>query len=170
MSESTERLTSDLIEKLKNIFGSVISPKDRPKVEKFIHLYKLNKEHKYLIESKQPKGLGTIIRRSLESVAEVNPDSKIELYMHNVLQEERLQFSFQYKIGPFRADFLIAETLVLEIDGPMHNEDYDKRRDKYLKKMGYDVMRVPTWLIEMDTDLIIKEIRERCRGINQSNL
>ena len=164
MSESTERLTSDLIEKLKDIFGSKISPKDKPNVDKFISAYKKNKEREYLIESHQPRKLATALRRGLEYIAAINPDSKIELYVHNALQEERIQFSFQYKIGPFRADFLIAESLVLEIDGPMHNEEYDMRRDKYLKKMGYDVMRVPTWLVEMDMSMVINEIKERLQS------
>lgn len=161
MSASTEKLQSDLIEKLKNIFGPRINPKDKSKVEKFIYLYKKSKENEHILNKKEPKGLSNVIRRSLETLAEINPDSKIELYMHNILHQERLQFTFQYKIGPFRADFLIADSLILEIDGPMHNKEYDKKRDKYLKKMGYDVMRVPTWLVEMDTDLIVNEIRER---------
>ncbi len=161
MSESQERLTSNLIERLKNIFGSFITIKDRSKVEKFIYLYKKNKDSEHILSKKDPRRLDTIIKRSLESVAGINPDSKIELFVHNILQQERLNFAFQYKIGPFRADFLIADSLILEIDGPMHNKKYDQRRDKYLKKMGYDIMRVPTWLVEMDTDLIIQEIRTR---------
>ena len=79
MNESSEKLQSELTQELTNIFGSEISPKDKPKVERFIALHRKSKENNYLIESHQPKGLGNAIRRSLEYIAEINSQFQIIL-------------------------------------------------------------------------------------------
>ncbi len=55
------------------------------------------------------------------------------------------KFKRQLPVGPFIVDFLCAEKrLVLEIDGESHDTqlDYDKRRDRYLRKAGYRVLRL----------------------------
>jgi len=161
MSESSEKQQLEITEQLKKIFGNKVSLKDKQKIEKLIYFYNKNKEKAYFQESHQPKSIMHVIRRSLENIAEVNPDAKIELYMHEKLQQASIPFLFQYTIGPFRVDFLINDNLAFEIDGPMHNKEYDHKRDKYLKNMGYDVLKVPVWLIEANNGLVIDEIKAR---------
>ena len=60
-------------------------------------------------------------------------------------------------------DFLIAEVLVFEIDGPMHllRQEYDEQRIKYIKRMGYEVMRIPVAILAMAPEIIIEEIKHR---------
>ena len=57
------------------------------------------------------------------------------------------KFVRQEPIGPFVADFLCRERkLVVEVDGATHSEAheiaYDERRSKYLRALGYRILRV----------------------------
>jgi len=88
------------------------------------------------------------------------PDSKAELIFYNMLKEKSVKFDFQYKIGPYRVDFLIDKFLVVELDGPQHNQERDATRDKYLRKMGYKVLRVPIWILAINEQSVLDEIEE----------
>ncbi len=89
-------------------------------------------------------------------------DSKAEAIFYNKLIEEKISFKFQYEIAPYRVDFLVSDFLIVEIDGPHHKKqrEYDKKRDKYLKAYGYKVLRYPIWLVAMDVNAVIEQIRE----------
>jgi very-short-patch-repair endonuclease len=55
------------------------------------------------------------------------------------------KFRCQYLIGPYIVDFVCTERkFIIELDGPLHADqvDYDRRRDAYLRKQGYRVMRL----------------------------
>ena len=55
------------------------------------------------------------------------------------------KFRRQHPIEPYIVDFYCAEAnLVVEIDGESHEDrqDHDRRRDKYLEKLGLRIMRV----------------------------
>jgi len=86
-------------------------------------------------------------------------DSKIEQKFYELLLEEKIPFKFQYNIGPYRADYLVAGFLVVEIDGPQHNKGYDANRDKYMRRMGYKVIRVPIWILGACPEAVLTEIR-----------
>jgi very-short-patch-repair endonuclease len=88
--------------------------------------------------------------------------SKIELLFYDFLKTNDIPFKFQYKIGFYRADFLLWEDLVVELDGPQHElqKDKDKIRDAYLKKMGYRVLRIPTWILVEKPQEVIEMILE----------
>ena len=64
------------------------------------------------------------------------------------LRDRRLggyKFRRQYLIGPDIVDFVCAERkLVVELEGPFHADaiGYDRKRDGYLRKQGYRVMRL----------------------------
>src|SRR5213076_238719 len=65
------------------------------------------------------------------------------------LRGRRLQSKFvrQEPIGPYVVDFLCREArLIVEVDGATHSEDreiaYDRRREAYLKREGYRIVRV----------------------------
>ena len=70
--------------------------------------------------------------------------------MWSNLRGRRLQsFKFvrQEPIGPYIVDFLCREArLIVEVDGATHSEDhevaYDRRREAYLKREGYRIVRV----------------------------
>lgn len=58
-----------------------------------------------------------------------------------------LRFRRQHPIGPYVADFAcVPAHLVVEVDGATHGSDeevaHDRRRDAYLKKNGWRVMRI----------------------------
>ena len=58
------------------------------------------------------------------------------------------KFRRQHPVGPYVADFAcIAARLIVEVDGETHATDearrYDRRRDAYLKRRGWRVLRVP---------------------------
>ena len=71
--------------------------------------------------------------------------------MWDVLRSLRpLGFHFrrQVPIGPYYADFACHHaSLVIELDGDTHGSDaaanYDARRDAFIRREGYDVVRIP---------------------------
>lgn len=72
-------------------------------------------------------------------------DAEERLWYH--LRAHRLlglKFKRQKPLGPYIADFACpALRLIIEIDGGQHSEDveYDRRRDIWLSKHGYTVLR-----------------------------
>jgi very-short-patch-repair endonuclease len=57
-------------------------------------------------------------------------------------QIEGCKFRFQATIGPFVADFLCVEKLlIVEVDGGQHNEEIDRGRTCFLQDRGYRVLR-----------------------------
>ena len=55
-----------------------------------------------------------------------------------------LKFARQQPLGPYYADFVCREQrLIIEVDGGQHADSAsDRRRDAYLKTLGYRVVRV----------------------------
>ena len=81
------------------------------------------------------------------------------------LRDRRLggyKFRRQYLIGPYIADFVCTERkLIIELDGPLHADqvDCDRRRDAYLRKQGYRVMRLKnSELSEADLARILRAL------------
>ena len=70
-----------------------------------------------------------------------------ELLFWTRLRDRKLggyKFRRQYLIGPYIADFACTERkLVVELDGPFHENsvEYDRKRDAYLRKRGYAILR-----------------------------
>ena len=89
-------------------------------------------------------------------------ESKAELSVAMILDENGIKYQYQYTIGNYRVDFLLGDCLVLEIDGPYHAQqsDYDKRRDEYMERMGYEVLRIPIRLFAIDPDSVVKQLKE----------
>lgn len=89
-------------------------------------------------------------------------ESKAEAVVYFLLEKHEIDFKIQYKIGSYRVDFLINNDLVLEIDGPHHGQqkEYDTQRDKYLKGLGYKVLRLPIWVFSVDDRAAIEAIKE----------
>lgn len=109
-------------------------------------------------KAKEPTAIGKTIKNTLLNP----PDSRAEVAFLTILDESNISFRFQYKIGPYRVDFLIGDSLILELDGPHHSQqkEYDEKRDKYLQDMGYKVLRIPIWAAANDSKAIVESIRE----------
>ena len=86
--------------------------------------------------------------------------------MWDALHDADLSFQFQYKIGPFRVDFLIDGWLVFELDGPLHilNPQYDERRKQYIESKGYTVLCAPLWTAFYDKQSIVETIKEKLKS------
>lgn len=65
----------------------------------------------------------------------------------------------QQKIGPYYADFVLDNPLkwVIEADGPLHEapeaQRYDRRRDDFMKKLGFRIVRIKADLFWRDGTL-----------------
>ena len=76
--------------------------------------------------------------------------TEAEKRLWGYLRDRRLngfKFVRQEPVGPFIADFLCREKLlIVEVDGATHSEDneiqYDERLTRYLTSEGYRVLRV----------------------------
>lgn len=74
-----------------------------------------------------------------------------------------IDFDRQRIIGNYIVDFYVkALGLVVEIDGGIHNfqEEYDEKRETYLKKLGLKVFRISTTKILFDTENIMKDLEQ----------
>lgn len=87
-------------------------------------------------------------------------DSRAEKIFFEMLTDKNIEFKFQFPVGPYKADFLFAGYLVVELDGPQHDKDHDERRDKYMRGMGYKIIRVPIWILMSCPESVIEEIKE----------
>lgn len=88
------------------------------------------------------------------------PDSKAEWILARMLYDSGIKFVFHKQIGPYEADYIVNDTVIVEIDGPLHDQKRDQRRDAYLRRMGYRVIRLPIWIISLTPDAAIAEIKE----------
>lgn len=160
MNTSTEKIKTELIEELKGIFGDPI-PKDKITAVKSYIDNRMKTKSKNLYESYH--SMHSVMCQLFNHLADQGSDSKIEVIFHQMLVDYDIPFKPQYKISPYRVDFLISDFLAFEIDGPMHklNQEYDKQRNKYIERMGYEVMRVPVSILTMAPEIIIEEIKER---------
>jgi len=52
------------------------------------------------------------------------------------------------------------EYLVVEIDGPQHNEKRDAKRDEFIQSMGYRILRIPIYILSQNPQMIIEEIKK----------
>jgi very-short-patch-repair endonuclease len=76
-----------------------------------------------------------------------------------------LKFRRQVPVGPFIADFLCVEhMLIVEVDGSQHFESSrDLRRDEWLHQHGYAVLRI--WNVDVlkNLDSVKATIMAACR-------
>lgn len=77
-----------------------------------------------------------------------------------------LTLRMQVEIQRYRLDFLVDETLVVEIDGAAwHSSDEaverDRRRDAFLSEQGYTVLRIPARIALYQPAEAVRMVRER---------
>src|SRR5262245_32639219 len=71
------------------------------------------------------------------------------------------KFRREVPLGPYIADFLCLEArLVVEIDGDQHaaSQAYDAARTRYLERIGYAVIRIPTHEILRDIGQVMDRV------------
>src|SRR5580698_5412188 len=62
-----------------------------------------------------------------------------------------LKFRRQVPIGPYFADFVcLSCRIIVEADGPFHDEEHDAKRDAWLAGQKFLVLRFPNRVIEGD--------------------
>lgn len=73
-----------------------------------------------------------------------------EKVFKGLLRERRIPFMTQIVIGFYIVDFLIDKTIV-ELDGKSHDDrqEYDAKRDRYLRANGYKVIRIKNEVVRM---------------------
>ena len=73
------------------------------------------------------------------------------------------KFRRQHPLGPYIVDFYCAQRrLIVELDGSVHAQPSqarkDSRRDAYLEKMGYVLMRFSNGIVEAAPELFVQKI------------
>ena len=95
-----------------------------------------------------------------------------EQYFITLFENENIPLSFHKQISVYQLDFYNDDKMFyLEIDGEQHYQEKsierDKKRDEYLKNLGWRGMRIrwSTWqkLDRSEKELIIKSIREKLK-------
>lgn len=110
-------------------------------------------------EPRKPRPATTAQARSLRRRATLT-----ERTLWTRLRDRRLdglKFRRQVPIGPYVLDFVcLAHSLVIEADGPFHDEDQDAQRDQWLKSQGFHVLRFANRDILADGFRIADQILE----------
>jgi very-short-patch-repair endonuclease len=73
------------------------------------------------------------------------------------------QFYRQKIVGDYIVDFYCPSArIIVEVDGGQHFEQAaklrDHQRDKYLSRLGFRVLRFPSWEVMKDVDNIVEQI------------
>ncbi|MCJ7725947.1 MAG: DUF559 domain-containing protein, partial [Acidimicrobiia bacterium] len=70
------------------------------------------------------------------------------------------KFRRQEPLGPYICDFVCySRRLVVEVDGSQHTDDpRDVERDRYLRRLGFPVVRVFSWDVMAHLDQVLEEI------------
>ena len=72
---------------------------------------------------------------------------------------EGLKFRRQVPIGLYFADFVcLGCRIIVEADGPLHDEEHDAERDAWLDRQKFLVLRFPNRVIEGDPQEVFAAI------------
>jgi very-short-patch-repair endonuclease len=159
-SQITEKLHKQVFESFKPYAEQLIKEgKTEQDIVAAFQTLMRRKVNDYYYKATALRGLDSLIDDILK-LGKARGDSKAEVIFYVMLTERNIPFKFQYRIGPYRADFLFNGWLVVEIDGPQHSlqEDHDKNRDSYLLNKGFTTFRIPLWILLNAPDAAIDEI------------
>jgi len=74
-------------------------------------------------------------------------------------QIDGYKFRRQVPVGPYFVDFLcISARLAIEVDGPFHEDESDRRKTARLESEGYRVLRIPVTDIDETLDDVVHGI------------
>ena len=72
-------------------------------------------------------------------------------------------FRRQHRIGPYFVDFACRQSkLVIELDGSQHQDQqqYDRRRDAYIRRKGFKIIRLGNEEVFGDIDAVLNAISQ----------
>lgn len=121
----------------------------------------------YLIQNR-PALKHTSTRRTPKRREYDRCESPIERKLFNALTFNGYQVFTQKQVGPYRGDLFIPPKLIIECDGKAYHLDKarDRRRDSYIRKQGYSVMRVSGSRINGDIKGVLRRVErklQKCR-------
>ena len=157
MKEITERLHNKAMNEFMPIIEQMAH--ERCTKDQIVNAYKNQlriKTNKYY---EKLKGFSTFKEIFTRIETKQTADSKAEIIFYEMINNSGIKFTFQHVIGPYRVDYLVMGFLVIEIDGPQHKEAYDAKRDAYLRRMGYKIIRIPLWILMSSPEAAIDEIK-----------
>lgn len=91
-------------------------------------------------------------------------ESPIEQMFQDQLQEYGIELDQQFWIGPYRIDFgMENKKIAIEVDSAQFHTkpeqiEKDNRRQDYIERQGWKVMRVPSWMVYKQKGLCAAEI------------
>lgn len=94
-------------------------------------------------------------------------ESPIEKMFEEQLKEYGIELDQQFWIGPYRIDFgMENKKIAIEVDSTQFHTkqeqiEKDNRRQDYIEKQGWIVMRVPSWMVYKQKGLCAAEIALR---------
>lgn len=162
-NEIKQRLLDESMDNLMVVAGEMRSGgASKSDIQRMVQNHIRLKVDNFYNKPKEMESVGGFIRKSLQELSGTKADSKAESIFYDLMTKSGIKFQFQYKIGPYRADYLVGDSLVVELDGPLHRnrKEYDDQRDAYMVKKGYHIMRLPLELIAMDSRAVIEGIKE----------
>ncbi len=95
-------------------------------------------------------------------------DSERRLWGRVRLEQLGVKFRRQHPVGSYVADFACLEPkLIVELDGGQHaaQEDYDTRRDEFLRAQGFEVLRFASNEPLTNIDGVLTVIFERLKEL-----
>jgi very-short-patch-repair endonuclease len=78
-------------------------------------------------------------------------------------QFHQIDFDRQKVIGNYIVDFYVKRFgLIIEIDGASHigKEEYDAKRENYLRSLGLNVYRISTYSIKHEMGFVLKRLED----------
>ena len=98
----------------------------------------------------------------------VAPRVKVTLWeniLATKLEQRRVKFERQYRVGPFIVDFFVYPNLVVEAEGLSHSgtQNRDRTRTAFLESLGLSVFRVSNNTIREDSNGVANMLREQQR-------
>jgi very-short-patch-repair endonuclease len=103
--------------------------------------------------------------RELSRINRKKPTKTENIVWYEILNNEKTGFKFlrQKPISKFILDFYCKELLLaIEVDGSSHNKrkNYDEERDKFLKNLNIETLRISTEEIMINLNKVNYEINK----------
>jgi very-short-patch-repair endonuclease len=74
-------------------------------------------------------------------------------------QVDGYKFRRQFPVGPYFVDFMcLSERLAVELDGPLHDDESDRRKTEWLQRSGYRLIRISVSDVDDSLDDVIHVI------------
>jgi very-short-patch-repair endonuclease len=164
MNEITSKIKTEALANLRPLLEEMAEDGKTPReITEFAKKYIDSKIDAFYKDQGKAKSLGSCIQKIMPQLQGVKT-SEAERILCGILEDNNIPYRYQYKIGPYFADYLLAGDIVLELDGLSHINDIQKqkdaKRDKYMRRMGYRVIRIPLIALSLDTRAVIEVIKE----------